>query len=609
MLKKVFRKGAVFLLAVLLLLTAVPVVSVFAARTTVLDPDCDSFENREEGIFWEKATSTLTLENAVIEVSSGDAVRFPAGGTIVLKGENHIKGAIVAGGALQITGTGSLVAEDSGAVFHASAVSAPDFRIFNRSGQEIPSVGDESYLQFRPKTFTVTLTALTGGNCNFTEKTFVVGERVEIAATAEPGYQFSGWVCTTNNLNVESGASELSFTMPAEDVALTAQFTPASSAHSVTVELSEIYGGRVTLSHKTAKAGEIVSVTIVVSDGYTFNGWGTTDIELEDKTLEHIEFVMPDRDVTLAAQLTANIYHFTVKAGDGGNVRIQGREPNERKEYEFRVGEEIEIVALPAEGFVFGGWSATGGADFLDFGSEVTMVICPASNFTLTAQFASSIKELTLAATEGGTITPAPGKTKYGVDSILDLTAVPDDGWSFSRWECSSPKGSFSDSTSPETTFTMPDEDCTVTAVFVKSGYRLTVKAGTGGSVMAENGSYEMGTVIPLRAEAEAGYRFLRWEADVEGILADPNAAETTLTMPSSSCTVNAVFALESLISDLNRTDGEEDDATEGFPWLALVVIFLISVFILTLIIVRERYNLSYWYLTRRFFRKLFHKM
>ena len=63
--------------------------------------------------------------------------------------------------------------------------------------------------------------------------------------------------------------------------------------------------------------------------------------------------------------------------------------------------------------------------------------------------------------------------------------------------------------------------------------YELIIPEATGGSVTIAGGgtsSYGEGAVVELVAQAEEGYRFVRWAGDVEAI-ADVNAASTTITM------------------------------------------------------------------------------
>jgi len=63
--------------------------------------------------------------------------------------------------------------------------------------------------------------------------------------------------------------------------------------------------------------------------------------------------------------------------------------------------------------------------------------------------------------------------------------------------------------------------------------YHLTISSTAGGSVILPGEGafqYEEGTVVSLAAEADEGYRFVRWTGDV-GSIGDADAAETTIVM------------------------------------------------------------------------------
>ncbi len=63
--------------------------------------------------------------------------------------------------------------------------------------------------------------------------------------------------------------------------------------------------------------------------------------------------------------------------------------------------------------------------------------------------------------------------------------------------------------------------------------YTLSVVGGTG------SGSYAAGTVVPVTATAAAGQIFQSWTG---AVVANPNAASTTLTMPAANTTVTANY-------------------------------------------------------------------
>ena len=65
---------------------------------------------------------------------------------------------------------------------------------------------------------------------------------------------------------------------------------------------------------------------------------------------------------------------------------------------------------------------------------------------------------------EGGTATDQTNNPPYTEETTIDITAQPEDGYGFSHWTTTA--GNIENENNPDTTFTMPDEDVTVTANF-----------------------------------------------------------------------------------------------------------------------------------------------
>ena len=75
--------------------------------------------------------------------------------------------------------------------------------------------------------------------------------------------------------------------------------------------------------------------------------------------------------------------------------------------------------------------------------------------------------------------------------------------------------------------------------------YKLTISSTTGGSVTIPGEgvfSYYAGAQIQLLAEAEAGYNFVDWTANLTITFADASAANTSFAMPAQSVAVTASF-------------------------------------------------------------------
>ena len=77
---------------------------------------------------------------------------------------------------------------------------------------------------------------------------------------------------------------------------------------------------------------------------------------------------------------------------------------------------------------------------------------------------------------------------------------------------------------------------CATSVVVERAYYTLTIAGETGGSVTTPGEGkfvYNSGSVVPLVAEAEEGYRFVTWTGNV-GTIGDVNAATTSITMNSN---------------------------------------------------------------------------
>ena len=387
-------------------------------------------------------------------------------------------------------------------------------------------------------------------------------------------------------------------------------FREYKAKYTVRIESNEYGMGN--FGHKDFAPGEKVKIDATAHDGFRFVRWVDNNKALKNVGLSGnwqessaIEFIMPERDVELSIEFDFITYYFTLEVKGEGEVEVSGKEKNPAGKYECKYGEEILLSAVAAPDYVFVYWSGIGGAILSDFDKTDTTLTCPASDFTVTANFSSAVRVLTMESTTGGITTPK-GDRVVGVESIFEISAKADEGYVFSHWECSSEKGKFENEKEANTDFTMPDEDCTVKAVFVKGKYQLTLTASAGGKVEGEEGKYEMGQKISASAAAFEGYEFSYWQCSEPGVVVDPQKAKTDILVPGKDVKITAIFVLE---SDISLTPGTtHEDEGPGFPWALVLVIFIISAVAITLVIVREQFNLSYRYLIKKAIKKLFRK-
>jgi len=144
---------------------------------------------------------------------------------------------------------------------------------------------------------------------------------------------------------------------------------------------------------------------------------------------------------------------------------------------------------------------------------------------------------------EGGSAADLTGAPFYMADSEVEIQAEVNPGFRFVNW--TAPAGEFTDDTVLTTTFTMPAQDVTVTANFVRVyALNMTSSPEAGGSAVdvTDDGPYVAGTAVNITAVPEEGYMFLDWTSQPEDIINNEEAAQTFLTMPAADATVTANF-------------------------------------------------------------------
>ncbi len=109
-------------------------------------------------------------------------------------------------------------------------------------------------------------------------------------------------------------------------------------------------------------------------------------------------------------------------------------------------------------------------------------------------------------------MTKVPDQPRYLYGAVVELTAVPAAGWSFSGWS-----GALTGSSNPSSV-TM-NGDKSVIATFTKNEYTLNVETVGSGSVgkIPNQSAYHLGDVIQLTALADPGWSFSSWSGALTG--------------------------------------------------------------------------------------------
>ncbi len=357
------------------------------------------------------------------------------------------------------------------------------------------------------------------------------GDTVNIIAISNLGWAFINW--TDSEGNIVSNQPEYSFTMPAEDLILIANFE--MTGYILTLIANPEEGGTV-IGSGIYNVGDTVNISANPNTGWNFINW----IDSEGNFISNqsaYSFLMPAEDLILIANFEMTGYTLTLIANpeDGGAVIGSGI---------YNAGDTVNISAIPNTGWNFINWTDTEG-NLISNQSEYSFLM-PAENLTLVANFEMTGYILTLVANpeEGGTVV---GSGIYNAGDTVNISAMPNTGWNFINW--TDTEGNLI-SNQPEYSFTMPAEDLILIANFEMTGYILTLIANPeeGGTVMG-SGIYNVGDTVNISANPNSGWNFINW-TDAEGNLISNQSAYSFL-MPAEDLILIANFEMTGYILTL----------------------------------------------------------
>ena len=191
--------------------------------------------------------------------------------------------------------------------------------------------------------------------------------------------------------------------------------------------------------------------------------------------------------VTITVNPVQNIYTLTMAvSGSGSTTPAAGS-------YSYAEGTVVSISATASTGWHFSTWSA----NVANPGSASTTVTMDADK-TVTATFAQDQYTLTINIVGQGNVTRVPNQPTYTYGTSVQLTAVPQGGWSFSSWS-----GDLPGSTNPDTI--VMNGNRTVTANFSYPPAVATDSAQnvTSGSVTLRGILNDKGTATTISVSFE----------------------------------------------------------------------------------------------------------
>ena len=366
----------------------------------------------------------------------------------------------------------------------------------------------------------------------------VAGEKLSFTADEKDGYTFTGWKVTGLPTDVDTTKATISFTMPANNVTLKAQYTENAPK---TYKL-DVSGAQVTLKDGSDVA-DLTAVSVgtelkATADEDTetsvFKCWTGLELAEEQSTARVVYFTMPDHDVNLKAEFVTptnklEVTDAQVTLKDGGAVADLTAVP---------VGTELVATAPEKDGYTFTGWEVAGLPADVDTTKATISFTMPANKVTLEAQYKQNTYTLTV-----------DGKDEQrDFEENVTVTAQPVEGKTFTGWEVTGLPADV-DTTKATISFTMPANNVTLKAQYTENApetYELKVTDAKvtlkDGSAVADLKAVPVGTELVATAAEKDGYTFTGWE--VTGLPADVDTTKATIsfTMPANKVTLKAQY-------------------------------------------------------------------
>ena len=390
-----------------------------------------------------------------------------------------------------------------------------------------------------------------------------VGTVLVATAPEKDGYTFTGWEVTGLPADVDTTKATISFTMPANNVTLKAQYTEnAPKTYELKVFNAQIFlkNGNDVADLKAVPAGtQLKAIAYEDTETRVFKNWNCTGLELteEQSTARVVYFTMPDHDVNLKAVFVTPTNKLDVSGAqvtlkDGGAVADLKAVP---------VGTELKATAdEDTETSVFKNWSCTG----LELTEEqstarVVYFTMPDHDVNLKAVFVTPTNKLDVS---GAQVTLKDGGAVADLKAVpvgteLKATADEDTETSvFKNWSCTGLELTEEQSTARVVYFTMPDHDVNLMAEFVTptkpdpapENYKLMVSYAQvtlkDGGAVADLKAVPMGTELKATADEDTETSvFKNWNCTGLDLTEEQRTAhEIYFTMPDHDVELTAVF-------------------------------------------------------------------
>ena len=250
----------------------------------------------------------------------------------------------------------------------------------------------------------------------------------------------------------------------------------------------------------TSWRSHVISQTDLDTAGVTLTGNMQIRFTANDGGTQSIVESGVDAFLVTGFSCAQNEYTLSISTVGNGVVTVNPDKPT------YTIGEIVTLTAVADPGWTFASWSG-------DLSGSVNPdQVTIAGNTSVTATFTQGQYTLTINTVGNGVVNSVPNQATYTYGQTVDLTAVPDAGWTFDSWS-----GDLTGGANPDSITITGNTN--VTATFTQDQYTLTTLVSGNGSVsrVPDEPTYSYGQTVTLSANADSGWEFQEWQGDLTG--------------------------------------------------------------------------------------------
>ncbi len=376
---------------------------------------------------------------------------------------------------------------------------------------------------------------------------------INIDATPAAGRYFSKWTVDKGQATIKDIHQHETTVVLTGDAEILAWFGPVKKEVQLGMKASPADSGFTSplIGTHTIPGGSNVEIEAIPADGYYFEKWTSSDYDYVriNNVFDFNTQAVVQSNVNIIANFkkmdkTASLTMAVSPENSGTTNPAAGA-------HTVPVGAHTEIEAVPADGYFFVNWTATGSAIIDELYNENTLVVL-SGDATVTANFAKIVNTVTLTMAVDGpdfsesTTNPGVGDHVVPAGAWTNIEAVPAEDWFFVNWTIEG-DAEIIDMFSMETAVSL-NGNTTVTANFLPiittATLTLAVTPENSGSTNPSTGAItvNVGEHIGIQAIPADGFFFDKWTAAGDADIRDPYD-DTTSVVISDDDTVTANFA------------------------------------------------------------------